>query len=120
VRQLSITTTELYRLLVESVKDYAIFALDPNGYIVSWNSGAERFKGYTAPEIIGKHFSVFYPPEDLAARKPQIELEIATAVGRLEDEGWRVRKDGTQFWANVVITALRGPDGELVGFAGHP
>jgi len=117
VTQLSITTTELYRLLVESVKDYAIFALDSNGYIVSWNPGAERFKGYTAAEIIGKHFSVFYPPEDLQARKPQIELEIATAVGRLEDEGWRVRKDGTQFWANVVITAIRGTDGELVGFA---
>ena len=115
--QISITPTELYRLLVESVKDYAIFALDPNGYIVSWNPGAERFKGYTASEIIGKHFSVFYPPEDLVARKPQIELEIATAVGRLEDEGWRVRKDGTQFWANVVITALRGQDGELIGFA---
>ena len=115
--QLSITTTDLYRLLVESVKDYAIFALDPNGYVVSWNPGAQRFKGYTASEIIGKHFSVFYPPEDLAARKPQIELEIAADVGRLEDEGWRVRKDGTQFWANVVITALRGPDGELVGFA---
>jgi len=117
VTQLSIPTTELYRLLVESVKDYAIFALDPNGYVVSWNPGAQRFKGYTAPEIIGKHFSVFYPPEDLAARKPQIELEIAADVGRLEDEGWRVRKDGTQFWANVVITALRGADGELVGFA---
>jgi PAS domain S-box-containing protein len=117
VTQLSITTNELYRLLVESVKDYAIFALDPNGYVVSWNPGAQRFKGYTASEIIGKHFSVFYPPEDLAARKPQIELEIAADVGRLEDEGWRVRKDGTQFWANVVITALRGPDGELVGFA---
>ena len=115
--QLSITTTELYRLLVESVKDYAIFALDPNGYVVSWNPGAQRFKGYSASEIIGKHFSVFYPPEDLAARKPQIELEIAAEVGRLEDEGWRVRKDGTQFWANVVITALRGADGELVGFA---
>ncbi len=81
VTQLSIPTTELYRLLVESVKDYAIFALDPNGYIVSWNPGAQRFKGYTASEIIGKHFSVFYPPEDLAARKPQIELEIA-ADGR--------------------------------------
>jgi len=117
VTQLSITTNELYRLLVESVKDYAIFALDPNGYVVSWNPGAQRFKGYTASEIIGKHFSVFYPPEDLAARKPQIELEIAAEVGRLEDEGWRVRKDGTQFWANVVITALRGADGELVGFA---
>jgi len=117
VTQLSITTNELYRLLVESVKDYAIFALDPNGYVVSWNPGAQRFKGYTASEIIGKHFSVFYPPEDLAARKPQIELEIAAEVGRLEDEGWRVRKDGTQFWANVVITALRAADGELVGFA---
>jgi len=117
VTQLSIATTELYRLLVESVKDYAIFALDPNGYVVSWNPGAQRFKGYTASEIIGKHFSVFYPPEDLAVRKPQTELEIAAEVGRLEDEGWRVRKDGTQFWANVVITALRGPDGDLVGFA---
>jgi len=117
VTQLSITTNELYRLLVESVKDYAIFALDPNGYVVSWNPGAQRFKGYTASEIIGKHFSVFYPPEDLAARKPQIELEIAAEVGRLEDEGWRVRKGGTQLWANVVITALRGADGELVGFA---
>ena len=115
--QLSIPTTELYRLLVESVKDYAIFALDPNGHVVSWNPGAQRFKGYTASEIIGKHFSVFYPPEDLAVRKPYIELEIAAEVGRLEDEGWRVRKDGTQFWANVVITALRGVDGELVGFA---
>ena len=117
VTQLSISTSELYRLLVESVRDYAIFALDPNGYIVSWNPGAQRFKGYTASEIIGKHFSVFYPPEDLAARKPQIELEIAAEVGRLEDEGWRLRKDGTRFWANVVITALRNSEGELVGFA---
>jgi PAS domain S-box-containing protein len=117
VTQLSITTSELYRMLVESVEDYAIFALDPNGYIVSWNPGAQRFKGYTASEIIGQHFSVFYPPEDIQSRKPQIELEIAQAVGRLEDEGWRVRKDGTQFWANVVITALRNADGDLVGFA---
>jgi PAS domain S-box-containing protein len=117
VTQLSITTSELYRLLVESVEDYAIFALDPTGHIVSWNPGAQRFKGYTASEIIGQHFSVFYPPEDIQSRKPQIELEIAQTVGRLEDEGWRVRKDGTQFWANVVITALRNADGELVGFA---
>lgn len=115
--QLSISTAELYRMLVESVEDYAIFALDPSGHIVSWNPGAQRFKGYTASEIIGQHFSVFYPPADQAARKPQIELEIAQAVGRLEDEGWRVKKDGSQFWANVVITALRTPDGELVGFA---
>ena len=115
--QLSISTAELYRILVESVADYAIFALDPTGHIVSWNPGAQRFKGYTASEIIGQHFSVFYPAEDLAARKPQIELEIAEAVGRLEDEGWRIRKDGTRFWANVVITALRNSEGELVGFA---
>ena len=104
-------------MLVESVEDYAIFALDPTGHIVSWNPGAQRFKGYTASEIIGQHFSVFYPPEDIQSRKPEIELEIAQSVGRLEDEGWRVRKDGTQFWANVVITALRNADGELVGFA---
>ena len=104
-------------MLVETVEDYAIFALDPNGIVVSWNPGAQRFKGYSAAEIIGQHFSVFYPEEDLAARKPQIELEIAQSVGRLEDEGWRVRKDGTRFWANVVITALRAPNGELVGFA---
>src|SRR5689334_15568150 len=104
-------------MLVESVEDYAIFALDPSGHIVSWNPGAQRFKGYTASEIIGQHFSVFYPPAGQAARKPQNELEIAQAVGRLEDEGWRVKKDGSQFWANVVITALRTPDGELVGFA---
>jgi PAS domain S-box-containing protein len=113
----SISTVDLYRLLVESVEDYAIFTLDPGGHIVSWNPGAQRFKGYTPSEIIGQHFSVFYPPDDIAARKPHIELEIAAAEGRLEDEGWRVRKDGTHFWANVVITALRTPDGELVGFA---
>ena len=113
----SISTVDLYRLLVESVEDYAIFALDPGGHIVSWNPGAERFKGYTASEIVGQHFSVFYPPDDVAARKPQIELEVTASEGRLEDEGWRVRKDGSRFWANVVITALRTPDGELVGFA---
>jgi PAS domain S-box-containing protein len=112
-----ISTIDLYRLLVESVEDYAIFALDPVGHIVSWNLGAQRFKGYMASEIIGQHFSVFYPPDEIAARKPSIELEVAAAEGRLEDEGWRVRKDGTRFWANVVITALRTPDGELVGFA---
>jgi PAS domain S-box-containing protein len=106
-----------FRLLVQSIKDYAIFMLDPLGNIVSWNAGAERLKGYTANEIIGKHFSIFYPQEDLDARKPQRELEIASKVGRLEDEGWRLRKDGTRFWANVVITALRDESGELVGFA---
>ena len=115
--QSSISTVDLYRILVESVRDYAIFALDPTGHVVSWNRGAQRFKGYEASEIIGRHFSVFYPPDDVAARKPDIELEVASAEGRLEDEGWRIRKDGTRFWANVVITALRGPDGDLIGYA---
>jgi PAS domain S-box-containing protein len=106
-----------FRLIVQSIRDYAIFMLDPMGYIVSWNLGAERLKGYAASEIIGKHFSVFYPQEDLDARKPERELEIASTVGRLEDEGWRLRKDGSRFWANVVITALRDESGNLVGFA---
>ncbi|MDQ2891086.1 MAG: PAS domain-containing sensor histidine kinase [Gemmatimonadota bacterium] len=108
---------ELHRLLVESVKDYAIFALDPDGYILSWNAGAERFKGYTADEAIGQHFSVFYPREKIEEGFPQLELETAKRTGSFEDEGWRVRKDGTQFWANVVITALRTPSGRLIGFA---
>ena len=112
-----VEATELYRLLVETVRDYAIFALDPTGRIITWNAGAERLKGYRANEIIGKHFSTFYPPEDLAAGKPAMELEVAIRDGRLEDEGWRVRQDGTLFWANVVITALRDDTGALVGFA---
>lgn len=110
-------TTGLYQLLVESVRDYAIFALDPTGVIVTWNTGAERFKGYKAHEIIGRHFSTFYPPEDIAAGKPAEELVIAARDGRVEDEGWRLRKDGSRLWANVIITALRRPNGELVGFA---
>jgi PAS domain S-box-containing protein len=105
----------LYRLLVESVRDYAIFALDADGYIVSWNLGAERIKGYAPEEIIGKHFSVFYPDE--LRHMPPRELEIAAAEGRFEDEAWRLRKDGSRFWANVVITALHDERGELVGFA---
>ncbi|HEX9936108.1 MAG TPA: PAS domain S-box protein [Longimicrobium sp.] len=107
----------LYQLLVESVQDYAIFALDATGHILSWNAGAKRLKGYTREEILGRHFSIFYPPDDLAAGKPTWELEVAAQDGRLEDEGWRLRKDGTRFWANVVITALRDPSGTLVGFA---
>jgi PAS domain S-box-containing protein len=107
----------LHRLLVESVRDYAMFVLDPGGRILSWNAGAERFKGYAADEIIGRHFSVFYPTEKAAAGFPAYELEVAAREGRFEDEGWRVRKDGTQFWANVVITALHGEDGRLLGFA---
>ena len=108
---------KLYRLLVESVTDYAIFVLDDKGVISSWNPGAQRLKGYTEQEIVGKHFSIFYPPEDLATGKPAWELEIAANEGRVEDEGWRVRKDGSRFWANVVITALRDEDGTLIGFA---
>jgi PAS domain S-box-containing protein len=105
-----------FRLLVQSVQDYGIFMLDPEGRISSWNAGAERIKGWSAGEIIGQHFSVFYPPEDVAAGKPAWELEVAVRDGRLEDEGWRVRKDGTRFWANVVITALFDEKGELQGF----
>jgi PAS domain S-box-containing protein len=109
--------TALYRLLVESVTDYAIFVLDSKGVIRSWNPGAQRLKGYTENEIIGKHFSIFYTPADIAAAKPAWELETAVKVGRVEDEGWRVRKDGTCFWANVVITALHDTNGEILGFA---
>ncbi|HCF27549.1 MAG TPA: histidine kinase, partial [Cyanobacteria bacterium UBA11049] len=108
---------ERYRWLVESVKDYAIFMLDSEGYIVSWNTGAERIKGYRADEILGQHFSRFYPAADLAWDKPARELEVAEAVGRFEDEGWRVRKDGSQFWANVVITAMYDEANKLYGFS---
>ena len=108
---------ELHRLLVDTVQDYAIFALDPQGNILSWNAGAEQLKGYTAEEAIGKHFSMFYPPDVVARKYPEHELAVATKVGRFEDEGWRVRKDGTRFRANVVITALRDSEGNLVGFA---
>ncbi len=107
----------MYKLLVESVRDYAIFILDATGHIQTWNIGAQRLKGYQPHEIIGKHFSTFYTPADKEAKKPEKELATAIAVGRVEDEGWRVRKDGTRFWANVVITALRDPTGKLVGFA---
>ncbi|MDQ4080073.1 MAG: PAS domain-containing sensor histidine kinase [Gemmatimonadota bacterium] len=106
----------VYRLLVESVRDYAIFALDATGHILTWNRGAERLKGYSIDEIVGKHFSIFYPGEDKARGKPAWELEVAEAEGRFEDEGWRVRKDGSLFWANVIITALRNEQGILVGF----
>ena len=105
------------QLLIDAVTDYGIFVLDEQGHIVSWNSGAQRLKGYSREEILGHHFSVFYPPEAVAAGWPQEELRRAAALGRFEDEGWRVRKDGTRFWANVVITALREPDGTLVGYA---
>jgi PAS domain S-box-containing protein len=108
---------ERFRLLVDSVRDYAIFMLDPQGIVLTWNAGAERFKGYRSDEIIGLHFSRFYPPEALARGLPGHELEVAKTAGAFEDEGWRIRKDGSQFWANVVITAIRNPQGELLGFA---
>ena len=108
---------ERQRLLIESVADYAIFMLDPDGIVRGWNPGAQAIKGYHAGEIVGRHFSVFYTPEDQQAGKPAAELQAAATQGRIEDEGWRVRKDGTLFWANVVITAMRSPSGELLGFA---
>ncbi|MGA7616779.1 MAG: PAS domain S-box protein [Thermoanaerobaculia bacterium] len=108
---------EMFRLLVDSVQDYAIFMLDPEGNINSWNHGAQRIKGYRPEEIIGRHFSVFYTPEDRKARKPERNLENAIRHGRFEEEGLRVRKDGTRFWANVVITAVHDDTGVLRGFA---
>jgi PAS domain S-box-containing protein len=105
-----------FRLLVEAVRDYAIFMLDPGGHVATWNVGAKRIKGYDAGEIIGQHFSKFYPEEVARSGRCERELEIAALEGRFEDEGWRIRKDGSRFWANVVITALRKPSGELVGF----
>ncbi|HUS63551.1 MAG TPA: PAS domain S-box protein, partial [Kofleriaceae bacterium] len=108
---------ERFRLLIEGVRDYALFLLDPGGRVTTWNAGAARLKGYTADEIIGEHFSRFYPPEEVRAGKCDRELDQATREGRVEDEGWRVRKDGTRFWANVIITALRSEDGMMLGFA---
>src|SRR5436309_12647564 len=105
-----------FALLVSSVVDSAIFMLDPAGVIVTWNEGAQRIKGYRADEVIGRHFSIFYPAEDAKNRKPDWELEVAKREGRYEEEGWRIRKDGTRFWASVVITALRDETGRLRGF----
>lgn len=112
----SLKKLERYRLLVDSIKDYAIFLMDKDGYVVTWNVGAERFKGYKPQEIIGRHFSVFYPEKD-KHHKPDLELRIAKQYGRVEDEGWRIRNDGSRFWANVVITALHDETGNLIGFA---
>jgi PAS domain S-box-containing protein len=108
---------EHLRLLVDGVRDYAIFMLDPSGKVASWNQGAERIKGYQASEIIGRHFSCFYPPEDVQDGKPERELQRALAEGRYEEEGWRLRKDGSRFWADVVITALTDGTGKLRGFS---
>jgi PAS domain S-box-containing protein len=111
-----VQSEQRFRLFVEAVRDYAIFMLDPQGNIATWNTGAERIKGYKPWEIIGQHFSVFYPEDDLKSRKPWHELEVAAKEGRFEDEGWRLRKDGSMFWANVIITAIRDEGGRLLGF----
>jgi PAS domain S-box-containing protein len=117
-RPVLLRSDEQFRLLVEGVQDYAIFMLDPTGHVATWNEGAARIKGYAASEIIGQHFSRFYPPAAVAQRWPDQELQMASGpMGRFEDEGWRVRKDGTRFWANVVITAVRDRDGTLIGFS---
>ena len=108
---------ERYRLLIDSITDYAIYMLDPDGLIVSWNAGAERFKGYTEREVLGRHFSDFYTPEDRQQGRPETALKTATEEGRCEGEGWRVRKDGSRFWAHVVIDTIRDKNGRLLGFA---
>jgi PAS domain S-box-containing protein len=107
---------ERFRLLIATVKDYAIYRIDPDGIIQTWNEGAKRLKGYQAEEIIGQHFSKFYPPEAIEQGYPDYELKIAAKQGHFEDEGWRVRKDGSRFWANVILTALYDEDGNLNGF----
>lgn len=108
---------EIFRLLVESVRDYAVFVLDPNGLVITWNPGAQTIKGYAADEILGQHFSKFYLPEAVQSGWPARELLLAEKEGRFADEGWRVKKDGSAFWASVTITALRDRDGRLTGFA---
>jgi PAS domain S-box-containing protein len=108
---------ELYKLVVEQTKDYAVFVLDPTGHIMTWNLGAERIKGYAPEEIIGRHFSTFYTRDAVESKWPDHELKVATTEGRFEDEGWRVRKDGSRFWASVIITALREENGKLLGFS---
>src|SRR5438132_6714168 len=110
-------TEQRFRLIVEGAKEYALLMLDPEGRVVSWNAGAERLKGYRAEEIVGQHHSRFYPPEDVRAGKPERALQQALAEGQWEDEGWRVRKDGSRFWANVIITPLHDAEGTPLGFA---
>ena len=113
----SANSEERFRLLLESIKDYSILMLDPGGLVTTWNKGAERITGYRSDEIIGRHFSHFYPQADVTQGKPEHELAVAAAEGRCEDEGWRVRKDGTKFWAEVVITPIYNDNGELSGFS---
>jgi rsbT co-antagonist protein RsbR len=110
------TTAEHFRMLVENMKDYAIIILDIDGRVASWNPGSETILGYRSSEIIGQHFSRFFPTEEVQRGKPEMELKVATAEGRSEDEGWRIKKDGARFWSNEVITALRDQGGALCGF----
>ena len=110
------TTAEHFRMLVQNMKDYAIIILDTDGRVASWNPGSEIILGYRSNEIIGQHFSRFFPSEEIQRGKPEMELKVATAEGRSEDEGWRMKKDGSRFWANEVITTLRDQGGTLVGF----
>ncbi|MGC4087740.1 MAG: PAS domain-containing protein [Polyangiaceae bacterium] len=111
------SSEERLRFLLDAVVDYALYMLDPDGRVTTWNAGAQRLKGYKASEIVGQHFEVFFPPEDIREGKPTRELAIARDVGRFEDEGWRLRQDGSRFWADVIVSPVRDEAGELLGFA---
>ncbi|HEX6005864.1 MAG TPA: PAS domain-containing protein, partial [Burkholderiales bacterium] len=113
----TIINPQIFERLVAQVRDYAIFLLSPEGTILTWNLGAQLIKGYAPEEIVGKHFSIFYPMDAVEREWPERELRTAAVDGRFEDEGWRLRKDGSRFWANVIITALRDDDGRLIGFS---
>src|SRR4051812_20279849 len=115
--QTSISDERRFQMLVQAVTDYAIFMLDPEGRITSWNAGAQRIKGYTGDEVLGRHFSLFFTPEDIARDTPGTALRTARETGRFESEGWRVRKDGTRFWAMALLESIRDESGRLVGFA---
>ena len=113
----SLISENPFKLLIQSIVDYAIYMLDPDGNVTSWNAGAERIKGFKADEIVGKHFSTFYTQEDRGAGMPQKVLETARREGKYAGEGWRVRKDGSRFWASIVVDRINDPSGELIGFA---
>ncbi|MBV9261863.1 MAG: PAS domain S-box protein, partial [Pseudolabrys sp.] len=112
----SLTPEGRSRLLIEAITDYAVYMLDPNGIVLTWNPGAERFEGYSADEIVGRNFSCLYTKDDLAADVPRRALEAAAANGTFETEGWRVRRDGSRFWAYVIFNPIHAPDGKLIGF----
>jgi len=117
VQEKLVQSEERFRLLIEGVRDAALYIVDPNGFVTTWNPGAERIKGYTAAEILGKHFSCFYTPDEIAAGRPMWVLETAAREGKFEEEHIRVRKDGSRFWANVLVTPLHDNSGNLYGFA---